>query len=99
MIGELPWWVYATMAALTAFGFGLGASWMYRWQLWKRRAQEPLLPAPPAQTGLEERVVGAVESLQHQLEELAERQDFAERLLAERRPALPANRDKVNTPV
>ena len=99
MFGELPWWVFATMAALSAFSFGLGASWMYRWQLWKRRSQQPLAAPPPAQTLLEERVVGTVESLQRQMEELAERQDFAERLLAERRAALPAKREKVNTPV
>jgi hypothetical protein len=84
MFGELPWWAYAAMAALNVFGFGLGASWMYRWQLWKRRPPQPSATPLPSGPDLDARLIGVVESLQRQLDELAERQDFAERMLAQR---------------
>jgi len=44
-------------------------------------------------------MVGAVDSIQRQLEELAERQDFAERLLAQRQVAPPPKPERVHTPV
>ncbi len=99
MFPLMEWWGYALIAALPVLGFALGARWMH-WQH-RLKSQSPEPPAVGAEThpGFETQIVGAVASMQRQLEELAERQDFAERLLAERRPALPANREKVDTPV
>ena len=98
MFPLLEWWGYALIAALPLLGFALGARWWY----WHERlnARQPQPPALPTGPGFETGMVNAVESMQRQLEELAERQDFAERLLAQRRGQLPpADREKVHTPV
>ncbi|MDP3775109.1 MAG: hypothetical protein Q8Q85_12680 [Gemmatimonadales bacterium] len=90
MFPVLEWWGYLAIAALPVLGFGLGARWMYWRERMMLRPPEPPATPLPSGSDLDTRMIGAVESLQRQLEELAERQDFAERMLAQRSPQLPA---------
>ena len=99
MFGELEWWGYAMIAALPVLGFALGARWMYWQARLKAGTGERQPTALPPGPGLETGVVGAIDSMQRQLEELAERQDFAERLLARRQQLPPIAHDEVHTPV
>ena len=99
MFGELQWWGYVLVAALPVLGFAVGARWMY-WHTRLKAQQPQLTPTPlPASPGFETQMVGAVDSIQRQLEELVERQDFAERLLAQRQLAPPPKPERVHTPV
>jgi len=102
MFPVMEWWGYAVIAALPLLGFALGARWWYWHERLNARLPQPQAqpPALPPSPGFETGMVNAVESMQRQLEELAERQDFAERLLAQRQGQLPpADRQKVHTPV
>ena len=95
----MGWEQYLAIVALPVLGFCLGARWMH-WRQHLRTLKEQALPAPiAAPSELTSAVFGTVESLQRQLEELAERQDFAERLLAQRSfQAAPDNGREQNTP-
>ena len=99
MFGELEWWRYALIAALPVLGFALGARWMYWRSRLKAAAPPPQATPLPATPGFETRMLDAVDSVQRQLEELAERQDFAERMLAQRSALPPAPREEEHTPV
>jgi hypothetical protein len=99
----LDWWGYALFAALPLAGFVLGLVWTRRQFL---AGRDPLRPPPTPQLPVpthDSRVVEALETLQGQLSELAERQDFTERLLATRRqeeaPRRPPVEPRIPTPV
>jgi len=99
VFGELQWWGYVLLAALPGIGFAVGVRWMsWHTRLKQQEAQNRRTPLP-ASDGFETQIVGAVDSMQRQLEELAERQDFAERLLAQRQLTPPPKQEKVPTPV
>ncbi len=89
-----PSWLTAiAIIALPVLGFALGARWMnYRHRLGASRdgAQE----APTASTTLD-----ALDSVQAQVEELAERQDFAERLMLGRKESRYPGSREAATPV
>ena len=75
--------VMLMIAALPLVGFWIGV----RYQAGRPRQDRELLPSSPADTQeTTQRVVQMLEGLQAQLAELAERQDFTERLLARRLP-------------
>jgi len=83
MFTELDWWGYLTIAALPLLGFAIG----FRWA---RRHPPPSSPGTPVlPPSTDSRLLDVVDGVQRQLEELAERQEFTERLLA-RRADLPA---------
>jgi hypothetical protein len=96
MFSFFDWWGYVTIAALPVLGFAIGLAWA-------RRHPQPTPPAhPEAQPGPDSRLLDVVESVQRQVEELAERQDFAERLLASRsepRQDPKAAEKRIPTPV
>ena len=96
MFTELEWWGYLTIAALPLVGFALGFRWARRNPAPSPRDTQPLQPSA------DPRFLDVVDGVQRQLEELAERQEFTERLLA-RRTDLPAPpppaTGKVPTPV
>jgi hypothetical protein len=94
MFTELDWWGYVIIAALPLIGFVLG----FRWARENPAPPRPLPPEPEMDPGL----IDAVSSVQRQLEELAERQEFTERLLARRREeaaARPPEPPRIATPV
>jgi hypothetical protein len=94
MFTELDWWGYLIIAALPLIGFVLG----FRWA---RENPAPPRPFPP-EPETDSRLIDVVSSVQRQLEELAERQEFTERLLAGRReqPAAgPRESPRIPTPV
>lgn len=84
MFGE-PRWVVLFVMALPVLGFVLGALWMKGRIATRRIATPPMLAEP--HLGLETRMLDALDRVESQLSELAERQDFAERILAQRRDA------------
>jgi len=79
MFTELDWWGYLVIAALPLVGFALG----YRWA---RQNPPANLLSPPDP---DPRFLDAVDAVQRQLEELAERQEFTERLLSRRPDQAP----------
>ena len=89
-----PSWVTAlAIIALPVLGFILGARWMdYRHRLARSRNQAPAAPVA-AET------LDVLDSVQAQVEELAERQDFAERLLLQRKEQEGKQNQRVTTPV
>ena len=89
-----PSWLTAfAIIALPVLGFILGARWMdYRHRL--TRSQADAQDAPVSSNTLE-----VLDSVQAQVEELAERQDFAERLLLERKEKEQQQNREVATPV
>ncbi len=79
--------------ALPVLGFILGARWMnYRYRL--GRSQGEVQASPMATDTLD-----VLDSVQAQVEELAERQDFAERLLLQRKEPEPQRNREATTPV
>ncbi len=89
-----PSWVTAlAIIALPVLGFILGARWMvYRNRL--TRSQGEVESAPMATDTLD-----ALDSVQAQVQELAERQDFAERLLLQRKEKEQQRTQDATTPV
>jgi len=89
-----PSWVTAlAIIALPVLGFILGARWMvYRHRL--TRSQGDAESAPIATDTLD-----ALDSVQAQVQELAERQDFAERLLLQRKEKEQQRTQDATTPV
>jgi len=96
MFPDLAWWGYALYALPAVAGFALGARWM-RDRLLGRQPQHhgAVMPVPSADR--EDRVLEAIDALRREISELAERQDFAERLLAQRSQAPHA--EEAHTPV
>lgn len=80
--------------ALPVLGFVLGALWM-RQKMATQLLRQPhdLTPIPLRQPGLETQLLDALDSVQSQLSELAERQDFTERVLTRKRGRAGARRD------
>jgi len=89
-----PSWVTAfAIIALPVLGFILGARWMdYRHRLARSRSEAP---SPPIAT----ETLDALDSVQAQVDELAERQDFAERLLLQRKEQEGQQSQRATTPV
>ena len=89
-----PSWVTAlAIIALPVLGFILGARWMhYRHRLTTSEGE-----AQSAPTGTN--TLDVLDSVQAQVEELAERQDFAERLLLQRKEKEQQPTQKATTPV
>ncbi len=89
-----PSWLTAlAIIALPVLGFILGARWMiYRHRL--ARSQSEAQSAPIGTDTLD-----ALDSVQAQVQELAERQDFAERLLLQRKEKQQQRPQDVTTPV
>ncbi|HEX9216788.1 MAG TPA: hypothetical protein VF864_07400 [Gemmatimonadales bacterium] len=89
-----PSWVTAfAIIALPVLGFILGARWMNYRQLLGRSQGE--VQARPMATD----TLDVLDSVQAQVEELAERQDFAERLLLQRKETEPQRSHEATTPV
>jgi hypothetical protein len=87
--------------ALPILGFALGALWM-RGRTRHERVRHPqeVTPVPLVRDGVETQMLDALDSVQAQLAELAERQDFTERMMAERELRMPRHGDTpVPTPV
>jgi hypothetical protein len=76
--------LYYGILALPILGFVLGALWM-RQKIGapKLRPPQEVTPIPLREPGLETQILEALDSVQSQLSELAERQDFAERILTQ----------------
>ena len=90
MFDYFDWWGYAILAALPAAAFLLGVNWG------RRHPDTPAASVPPPPS---DQLLLAVDAVLHQLEELAERQDFTERLLSNRQdPAKRADRLEVRIP-
>ena len=89
-----PSWVTAlAIIALPVLGFILGARWMdYRHRLARSRSDAP---SPPIAV----ETLDVLDSVQAQVEELAERQDFAERLLLRRKEQDGQQSQRATTPV
>ena len=89
-----PSWVTAlAIIALPVLGFILGARWMdYRHRLARSRSDAP---SPP----IAAETLDVLDSVQAQVEELAERQDFAERLLLQRKEQDGQQSQRATTPV
>jgi len=89
-----PSWVTAlAIIALPVLGFILGARWMdYRHRLARSRNEAP---SPP----IAAETLDVLDSVQAQVEELAERQDFAERLLLQRKEQEGQQSQRATTPV
>jgi len=89
-----PSWITAfAIIALPVLGFILGARWMnYRHRL--GRSQSEAQATPIASDTLD-----VLDSVQAQVEELAERQDFAERLLFQRKEKEQRRGHEATTPV
>jgi hypothetical protein len=89
-----PSWVTAlAIIALPVLGFMLGARWMvYRHRLAKAQNE-----SESASVGTD--TLDALDSVQAQVQELAERQDFAERLLLQRKEKERQRTQGATTPV
>ncbi len=89
-----PSWVTAlAIIALPVLGFILGARWMdYRNRLARFRSEAP---SPP----IAAETLDVLDSVQAQVDELAERQDFAERLLLQRKEQDGQQSQRATTPV
>jgi len=89
-----PSWITAfAIIALPVLGFVLGARWMkYHHRL--GRSQGEVQATPMATDTLD-----VLDSVQAQVEELAERQDFAERLLLQRKETEPQRSREAITPI
>ena len=89
-----PSWITAiAIIALPVLGFILGARWMvYRHRIGKAQSESLAPPMAPE-------TLDVLDSVQAQVEELAERQDFAERLLLQRKEKEPQRDQGVTTPV
>jgi hypothetical protein len=73
---------YYFLLAFPVVSFILGALWMHeRIELRRSRALHEAPPQPLQTSGLETQLLDAIDSVQVQLAELAERQDFTERML------------------
>ncbi|MBK9548735.1 MAG: hypothetical protein IPO52_06435 [Gemmatimonadetes bacterium] len=85
---------YYLLLALPVGSFILGALWM-RGHIYAQRlrAKAEATPLPLQSPGLETQLLDALDSVQVQLAELAERQDFTERILT-RQP----KRSRMDTP-
>lgn len=85
---------YYFLLALPVVSFILGALWMHeRIDARRSRALAEATPLPLQAPGLETQLLDALDSVQVQLAELAERQDFTERMLT-RQP----KRSRMDTP-
>jgi hypothetical protein len=70
--------------ALPALGFVLGALWMrHKMAAPVVQNSQEVTPVPLREPGLETQILSALDSVQSQLSELAERQDFTERILTQ----------------
>jgi hypothetical protein len=89
-----PSWVTAfAIIALPVLGFILGARWMnYRHRLGRSQGE-------PQATPVTSDTLDVLDSVQAQVEELAERQDFAERLLLQRKEKEQRRSHEATTPV
>jgi hypothetical protein len=89
-----PSWVTAfAIIALPVLGFILGARWMnYRHRLGRSQSE-------PHATPTTSDTLDVLDSVQAQVEELAERQDFAERLLLQRKEKEQRRSHEATTPV
>jgi len=89
-----PSWVTAlAIIALPVLGFILGARWMdYRRRLARSPNESPSAPIAGA-------TLDVLDSVQAQVEELAERQDFAERLLLQRKEKEQQRGREATTPL
>jgi hypothetical protein len=89
-----PSWITAlAIIALPVLGFILGARWMhYRHRLGTSQSEAQATP-------LASETLDVLDSVQAQVEELAERQDFAERLLLERKEKQQPRSHEATTPV
>ncbi|MBL0178562.1 MAG: hypothetical protein IPP98_05465 [Gemmatimonadetes bacterium] len=85
---------YYTLLAAPVVTFLIGAGWM-RWRIQSQRLRPmaDVTPLPLQSPGLETQLLDALDSVQVQLAELAERQDFTERILT-RQP----KRSRIDTP-
>ena len=100
MFDYLDWWGYLLLGALPGLSFLLGVAWGRRHRGRSPSSDRSSLAQPDTVTTS---LIDAVDSVQRQLDELAERQDFSERLLASRPPHAPpqspAADHRVPTPV
>ena len=89
-----PAWVTAfAIIALPVLGFILGARWMnYRHRLGRSQSEAQATPVASDTRDV-------LDSVQAQVEELAERQDFAERLLVQRKEKEGRGTHEATTPV
>ena len=80
---------YYFLLGLPVVSFILGALWMHeRIDARRNRALHEAAPQPLPTPGLETQLLDTLDSVQLQLAELAERQDFTERMLT-RQPRRP----------
>ncbi len=89
-----PSWLTAiVIIALPVLGFVLGARWMnYRHRLGASQGEAQETPIASS-------TLDVLDSVQAQVEELAERQDFAERLMLERKETRDQGSREAATPV
>ncbi|HRY11773.1 MAG: hypothetical protein KC544_13005 [Gemmatimonadetes bacterium] len=98
---EISETLFYAVCALPVLGFALGALWMREQQRRSTRQQpREVTPVPLAPPGMETRLLDALDAVQVQLAELAERQDFTERLMTQDRRQAPRRGDTpIPTPV
>ena len=97
---ELQLWGYLAIGALPLVGFVLGVRWVQFRN--KPEKKSPEISEPLKMPNEDNRVLDAIDDLRAEIAELAERQDFTERMLMQRLDSLRLPSEKsqeVDTPV